>query len=93
MWVIVCSFRDHKQLGVVTKFQELEKSNLGLSMFERLMKLKQAPSRMLTVQYRMHPIIARPPSAVIYKNDLRTGPNVAGNKLLRKTLSRLSEII
>jgi len=69
---------DQKQLGVISRFRELEKTNLGSSLFERMIRLGQAPSTMLDTQYRMHPDICEPASNVIYDGRLQTGHDVGG---------------
>ncbi|OQV17667.1 Regulator of nonsense transcripts 1-like protein [Hypsibius exemplaris] len=80
---------DEKQLGVLGKFRELEKTNQCWSMFERLLELQQAPRVMLTVQYRMHPEICRPASLVMYEGLLTSGPDVAASRA-SKTLHFLN---
>jgi superfamily I DNA and/or RNA helicase len=69
---------DEKQLGVFSKFRQLDGSNLKLSLFERLIEVGKVPRIMLDTQYRMHPTICEPLSTVIYGGLLKTGPGVAG---------------
>ncbi|OQV18741.1 ATP-dependent helicase NAM7 [Hypsibius exemplaris] len=68
---------DHKQLGVTSRFRELENTNLGSSLFERLIRLRNVPSVMLDTQFRMHGTICEPASRVIYEGMLKTGDGVS----------------
>ncbi|KDN39857.1 P-loop containing nucleoside triphosphate hydrolase protein [Tilletiaria anomala UBC 951] len=67
---------DHKQLPPVVASLDAKLGGLGISLFERLINEKAAPSVMLNEQYRMHPAIAEFPNETFYEgallNALRT---------------------
>ncbi|OQV16654.1 Regulator of nonsense transcripts 1-like protein [Hypsibius exemplaris] len=65
---------DERQLAVPKniRFPELDHSNLVISIFERMIHLKQVPRVMLEMQYRMHKTICDPVSRVIYDERLKT---------------------
>ncbi len=68
---------DHWQLPPTVISQEAVSGGLGVSMFERLMKLKgPGVSRRLEVQYRMHQDIMAFSSATFYDGALEAAPGV-----------------
>lgn len=64
---------DHYQLPPTIKSFRAQQQGLGVSMFTRLALAGIRPS-MLTVQYRMHPLIAQFPSRRFYGGLLQTHP-------------------
>lgn len=66
---------DPKQLPPTIKSQAAEHAGLGLTLFERLQQAGY-PVSMLAEQYRMHPAIARFPSAHFYNGELRNGVGI-----------------
>ena len=77
---------DERQLAVANniRFPELDPSNTTVSMFERMLHLKQVPQVMLVTQYRMHESICKPVSAVIYDHRLQTIPEVNQQRHCKK---------
>ncbi|XP_018024083.1 regulator of nonsense transcripts 1-like isoform X2 [Hyalella azteca] len=63
---------DHCQLGPVVMCKKAAKAGLSQSLFERLVVLNIKPFR-LTVQYRMHPLLAQFPSNFFYEGSLHNG--------------------
>lgn len=63
---------DHLQLGPVVISREVAKAGLNRSLFERLVRLGNKPTR-LQVQYRMHPELAAFPSFSFYEGMLQNG--------------------
>lgn len=63
---------DHRQLGPVVISREALRAGLGLSLFERLVKVGLKPYR-LQMQYRMHPELSKFPSNVFYEGSLQNG--------------------
>ncbi len=63
---------DHRQLGPVVISREALRAGLGLSLFERLVKLGHKPYR-LQMQYRMHPELSKFPSNNFYEGSLQNG--------------------
>lgn len=63
---------DHCQLGPVVMCKKAAKAGLAQSLFERLVVLNIRPFR-LTVQYRMHPLLAQFPSNFFYEGSLQNG--------------------
>ncbi|XP_055344624.1 regulator of nonsense transcripts 1-like [Paramacrobiotus metropolitanus] len=59
---------DPSQLGAVVRFPNMQRSQLTMSLFQRLWE--QCPSIMLTTQYRMHPNISEMVSQITYDNKL-----------------------
>lgn len=63
---------DHRQLGPVILSKRAVKAGFSESLFERLIRLGQRPSR-LQVQYRMHPCLSEFPSNMFYGGSLQNG--------------------
>jgi len=63
---------DHKQLGPLVISNIAKSHGLGVSMFERFIKMGNKPV-MLNLQYRMHPSICSFPSRQFYENKLKNG--------------------
>ncbi|KAG0436816.1 Regulator of nonsense transcripts 1 like protein [Dictyocoela muelleri] len=63
---------DHKQLGPTILDKRTEQAGLKISMFERLVSLGIHPY-LLTVQYRMHPLLSEWPSNTFYNGSLMNG--------------------
>ncbi|KAG0419250.1 ATP-dependent helicase upf1, partial [Dictyocoela roeselum] len=63
---------DHKQLGPTILDRRTEQAGLKISMFERLAALGVHPY-LLTVQYRMHPLLSEWPSNTFYHGSLMNG--------------------
>ncbi|XP_055344641.1 regulator of nonsense transcripts 1 homolog [Paramacrobiotus metropolitanus] len=64
---------DPEQLGTVVSFPNLQKSQLGRSLFERLWGAERFPAGArvtLTQQYRMHPAISMMVSQITYEDQL-----------------------
>jgi len=83
---------DHKQLGPVINSPEARESNFDRTLFERLMK--KANNTMLTMQYRMHSLIAELPSILFYDNKLETDRTIerkylseGANKIFQKPIN------
>lgn len=73
---------DHKQLPPTIKSSEASSLGLGLTLFDRLMKLVgETNSRILTVQYRMHELICRWASDEMYGGALVAAPEVAHRRI------------
>lgn len=64
---------DHQQLPPVCLSQRSQDLGLGLSLFDRLLRLPALSPVMLTVQYRMHPLLSAWPSATFYGGRLLDG--------------------
>ncbi|OQV16656.1 DIS3-like exonuclease 2 [Hypsibius exemplaris] len=77
---------DEHQLAVPKniRFPELDHSNVNISIFERMIHLKQVPRVMLQMQYRMHISICDPVSKVIYGGRLHTELEVSKRRLSDK---------
>lgn len=64
--------------------QKVAKSwDFGRSLFKRLQMLEH-PSKMLNVQYRMHPEISIFPNEQFYSGHLKNGPNVLAKEYSNK---------
>lgn len=66
---------DEKQLPAVVHSRDAINLGYGVSLFDRLLKLRY-PYTMLNTQYRMHPVISSWPSAKFYSGILQDGSNV-----------------
>lgn len=63
---------DHRQLPPTVISNDAQEGGLGRSLFERLIDVG-IKSHMLTVQYRMHPVLREFPSARFYDDKLEDG--------------------
>jgi superfamily I DNA and/or RNA helicase len=63
---------DHRQLPPTVISNDAQEGGLGRSLFERLIDVG-IKSHMLTVQYRMHPVLREFPSARFYEDKLEDG--------------------
>lgn len=77
---------DHKQLGPIVSTNIAKRSNLDLSLYERLQMAGIRPHT-LTVQYRMHPALSAFPSNTFYNGVLQNGVTNADRQLVPKALS------
>lgn len=68
---------DQKQLPPVCVCQQAQELGLGISLFDRLLGKAGMKETMLTVQFRMHPLISAWPSQMFYEGRLVDGVTAA----------------
>eukprot|EP00928_Gymnodinium_smaydae_P020797 TRINITY_DN18040_c0_g3_i1.p1 TRINITY_DN18040_c0_g3~~TRINITY_DN18040_c0_g3_i1.p1 ORF type:complete len:724 (+),score=90.03 TRINITY_DN18040_c0_g3_i1:90-2261(+) len=73
---------DQQQLPPVVVSDEASSNGLSISLFDRLLgsSLFERKIHMLTVQYRMHPMIRKWPSSQFYNDELQDGPECISNR-------------
>ena len=71
---------DQNQLPATTYSENALETNFARSLFERLL-LSGYEKTMLTIQYRMHPLIRKFPSETFYEGRITDGDNVCTRKL------------
>ena len=71
---------DQNQLPATTYSDNALETNFARSLFERLL-LSGYQKTMLTIQYRMHPLIRKYPSATFYEDRITDGRNVCTRQL------------
>jgi len=81
---------DQEQLGPIVSCQEAGKLGLDVSLFQRLVELKEKTIKdtgisfvRLNIQYRMHPVISQFPSLTFYEDSLEDGVTVEERKCLK----------
>ena len=82
---------DQNQLPATTFSENAIETCFARSLFERLL-LAGYQKTMLTIQYRMHPLIREFPSNAFYDGKIGDGKNVITRKLDQE-MSRLSQFI
>eukprot|EP00929_Paragymnodinium_shiwhaense_P107467 TRINITY_DN7357_c0_g2_i1.p1 TRINITY_DN7357_c0_g2~~TRINITY_DN7357_c0_g2_i1.p1 ORF type:complete len:839 (-),score=208.07 TRINITY_DN7357_c0_g2_i1:31-2547(-) len=73
---------DQKQLPPVCVSRQAQTAGLGVSLFDRLLEHPQLAPTMLTVQFRMHPLISSWPSQAFYEDKLEDGVKASERPLV-----------
>ncbi|KAI9598799.1 AAA domain-containing protein [Syncephalis fuscata] len=72
---------DAKQLPPTVLSARAIQLNYARSLFERIQTIQPSSVDLLTVQYRMHPLISQFPSHIFYQNQIKDGPSMAERTL------------
>lgn len=88
---------DHMQLQPIVKALKAVEGGLGVTMFERLVKLKfedgeMIPRSLLKIQYRMSPLIMQWCSQAMYNNELIAAESVVKNAIGVSLRGRIQEL-